>query len=413
MPFFGHRVVRAAFVMAVFGWGVGLYGPPVFLHAVIERTGWPLPLVSSAVTVHYLIGALVVAQLARLHGRFGVGPVAVAGALLASVGMLGWAAAREPWQLFVAAGASGAGWVGMGAVAINAVIAPWFVSTRPKALGQAYNGASIGGVVFTPLWVALIAQLGFVAATLAVGLTMLGVMGVLSRQVFSKTPQGLGQFADGQALASPPPAPGHRPAQGLPGVLLWRDRHFRSLAAGMALGLFAQIGLIAHLFALLVPVLGAQQAGWAMGMATACAIAGRSVVARLMRPGADRRLVAVTAYGVQIIGTLMLMVADGAQTGLILLAVALFGSGIGNATSLPPLIAQTEFAGQDVARVVGLIVAIAQGTYAFAPALFGLLLASSGGADVQVGSGSAGFFAAVAGVQAAAAACFWSARQRP
>ncbi|MFA1637595.1 hypothetical protein ACDY95_29385, partial [Achromobacter ruhlandii] len=42
--------------------------------------------------------------------------------------------------------------------------------------------------------------------------------------------------------------------------------------------------------------------------------------------------------------------------------------GIGNATSLPPLIAQAEFAREDAARVVPLIVALSQGAYAFAPA---------------------------------------------
>ena len=32
--FYGWRVVGAAFVLAMFGWGVGFYGPPVYLHAV-------------------------------------------------------------------------------------------------------------------------------------------------------------------------------------------------------------------------------------------------------------------------------------------------------------------------------------------------------------------------------------------
>ena len=36
LPFFGPWVVRSAFVLAVFGWGMGFYGPPVFLHAVVE-----------------------------------------------------------------------------------------------------------------------------------------------------------------------------------------------------------------------------------------------------------------------------------------------------------------------------------------------------------------------------------------
>src|SRR5215510_9331917 len=89
--FFGRRVVHAAFTLAVFGWGIGFYGPPVYLHAVIARTGWPLAWVSAAVTVHYLFGALVVAQLPRLHARFGVGATAVAGAGIATLGVLGWA----------------------------------------------------------------------------------------------------------------------------------------------------------------------------------------------------------------------------------------------------------------------------------------------------------------------------------
>ena len=51
----------------------------------------------------------------------------------------------------------------------------------------------------------------------------------------------------------------------------------------------------------------------------------------------------------------------------------MFGAGFGNATSLPPLIAQIEFIKDDVPRVVALIVGIAQGAYAFAPATFGLV----------------------------------------
>ena len=47
--------------------------------------------------------------------------------------------------------------------------------------------------------------------------------------------------------------------------------------------LFAQIGLLAHLFSLLVPALGPQLAGFATGGATAAAIAGRTLVGWLMQ----------------------------------------------------------------------------------------------------------------------------------
>jgi hypothetical protein len=69
------------------------------------------------------------------------------------------------------------------------------------------------------------------------------------------------------------------------------------------------------------------------------------------------------------------MLAGGGDVWLLMLGVALFGLGIGNTTSLPPLIAQAEFAGADVARVVALNTAISQAAYAFAPAAFGVLRA--------------------------------------
>ncbi len=37
--FFGWRVVAAASVLAAFGWGVGFYGSPVYLHAVLRDAG--------------------------------------------------------------------------------------------------------------------------------------------------------------------------------------------------------------------------------------------------------------------------------------------------------------------------------------------------------------------------------------
>jgi hypothetical protein len=176
----------------------------------------------------------------------------------------------------------------------------------------------------------------------------------------------------------------------------------------MALGLFAQIGLIAHLFSLLVPALGEQGAGLAMGGATAAAIGGRSLVGWLMPAGADRRLVASASYLVQVAGSALLIAAAGGDVPLLLLGVACFGLGIGNATSLPPLIAQVEFVREDVQRAISLIVAIAQGSYAFAPAAFGAIRALSpeAGSDVPL------VFAAAAGLQLLAIGSFLLGRRR-
>lgn len=371
--FYGWRVVAATFVLATFGWGIGFYSPAIFLQTLHETRGWSVTLISAAVTTHFLIGALVVANLPKLYRRFGVPVVTTAGAVALALGVLGWAHAAEPWQLFAATVFSGAGWVAMGAAAVNAIISPWFVRARPAALATAYNGASVGGIIFAPLWVALIAGIGFANAALLVGVLMVVVIACLSRLVFARTPDGMGQAPDGDAPGVPArslTAPDARP---LPGGLLWRDRKFILLALGMALSLFAQIGLLAHLFSLLVPALGAQNTGFAMGLATAAAIGGRTLVGWLMPPGADRRLVVSASIGVQCLGALAFFFAAGQSVPLLLLGVVMVGAGIGNATSLPPLIAQVEFVKEETGRVVSLIVAIGLGTYAFAPLAFGLV----------------------------------------
>lgn len=371
--FYGWRVVSAAFVLAVFGWGMGFYGPPVFLSVVREARGWPLTLVSTAVTVHFLIGAVTGAHLPASHRRFGAAKVTKAGALCLAAGVFGWATATTPWQLLVASALSGTGWGAMSAAAVNAIVSPWFVHTRPAALGMAYNGGSIGGVIFSPLWVAAIGALGFSNAAAAIGLVMALTMWVLADSLFSQTPQQMGLAPDGDLLGTPPTSVTSPAAKPLPGLLLWNDAKFLTLSAGMALGLFAQIGLTAHLFSLLVPSLGAQRAGLAMGSVTAMAIAGRTLLGWGMPFGADRRLVACAGYAAQLAGSLVLIGAAGTSVPLLLLGVVLFGIGFGNATSLPPLIAQIEFVEGDVPRVVALIVGIAQGGYAFAPATFGLV----------------------------------------
>jgi MFS family permease len=127
----------------------------------------------------------------------------------------------------------------------------------------------------------------------------------------------------------------------------------------------------------------------------------------LMPAGADRRLVGAMNYGAQVLGCCAFLAAGGSNVPLLLLGVLLFGMGIGNATSMPPLIAQTEFPKAEVVRVVALMTAVAQASYAFAPAVFGIIrdaTALNGSATVPV------LFATAAGFQVAAAIAYWVGR---
>ena len=400
--FFGWRVTWAAFTVAIFAWGISFYGPPVFLHAVHESRGWPIWLISTAVTCHYLCGAFLVANLPALHRRLGVGGTTRLGGVLTGLGVVGWALAQAPWQLFAATLVSGAGWAMTGAAAINAMVAPWFVRRRPAALSTAYNGASVGGILFTPLWVLLIAAWGFAGAAIAVGLTMAVTLSVLAGRFLSASPERLGQQPDGDAPAAVAarPASPHAP---LPGRSLWRNRRFLTLVAGSALGLFAQIGLIAHLFSLLVEPMGTQLAGFAAGLATVCAIIGRSLLGVLLSSGRDRRIAAALNAAIQVAGSFALLASGGTDVALLLTGIVLFGLGLGNAASVPAMIAQSDFSPADTARVVALVTACSQAAYAFAPAAFGVLR--------EISAGPQTLFLAAAAIQAASALVMLAGRQ--
>lgn len=371
--FFGWHVVAVSFLIAVFAWGLGFYGPAVYVNELVHTRGWSVSAVSGAVTVHFLFSALLVVFLADAHANFGVVAVTRAGAIAFALGVVGLAYADEVWQLYVASLFTGAGWSATSGAAINTFVSPWFDKKRALALSHAYNGASIGGVVFTPLWVWLIAQMGFGAAAITIGAIGASLLWLLAGYALRPTPASLGLSADNAATTtaidvtatlSQPVAPPRDRAQ------LVSDPRFLTLSIGFAIGIFAQIGLITHLVVRLAPVLGNFGAAASLSLATACAIIGRFGLAGLLGEHGRRKAAALN-FLIQASGVTLLILGS---TPLPLLAgCVLFGLGIGNLLSLPPLILQVEQPPVDVGRALALLTAINQMVFAFAPGAFGAL----------------------------------------
>jgi MFS family permease len=364
--FFGWSVAWSAFTIAVFAWGIGFYGPSVFLQSLHESQGWPISQISMAITAHFLLSAIVIAYLPEIHRRLGIAKTTFVGAAVTAVGLILWSSSREPWQLFVAAIPSAAGWAMTSGAALNGIVAKWFDRDRPMAIALAFNGASVGGVLFVPIWVYLIRSIGFPSAALLVGGCMVAVVAYLCVSFLAKSPDDMGLAPDGDESHQPARRPKPRRSR----TEIVRTARFITISAAFSLGLFAQIGLLAHLVARLTPEVGIEYAGLLVSLATVCAIIGRTVAGKWIGEH-DRRFAAAINFAVQIGGVLLLIFSSG-WVGLTLGCV-LFGLGIGNLTSFPPLIVQQEFDRQDVVTVVALIIAINQGVFAFAPAIIGAL----------------------------------------
>jgi hypothetical protein len=246
-------------------------------------------------------------------------------------------------------------------------------------LGHALNGASAGGILFAPFWAILIAAIGFTQAVVVIGCATIAVIWPLAAWYLRPTPASLEQLPDGDpAQPCTPPAryTDHQPARF---AALLSNRGFTTHSAGFALGMFAQVGVVAHLITRFEPLVGGVNAAGAVSLATASAVIGRVLLGMLLGD-ADRRLVAAGNFAMQACGVIVLAV--GTTAVVLVPGCVLFGLGIGSLLSLPPLIAQTEFAPTEVPRVVALVTAVNQAVFAFAPAIFGILREVSGGYTV-------------------------------
>src|SRR5712691_5322270 len=82
----GWLVVGAAFLIAFFGWGIGFYGPGIYLVALQQRHGWLTADIASAITTYYLLGATLILFAGGIFERFGARCVVSAGATAMACG---------------------------------------------------------------------------------------------------------------------------------------------------------------------------------------------------------------------------------------------------------------------------------------------------------------------------------------
>jgi len=374
--FHGWYVVACAFLIAVCGWGFGFYGPGVYLSALHAQHGWPTALISSAVTLYYLCGATWIIFVGDAIERLGPRRVVLVGACALALGVALLPEARAPWHVHGAFVVMSLGWATMSGAAINAIVAPWFEARRGLAISLALNGASCGGVLVTPLLVGLTTRLGFRDGLWVAVVAMLVAL-VPAIVVLRHRPEDLGLLPDGEARSgSGPLTRGSRsPADGWSRRRLLRTPAFLTISVPFALGLLAQVGFFTHQISYLLQFVGPQSASLAVSLTTMAAVLGRTVTG-LVVDRLDRRVVSAANFALQIAALGLAVLAETVPA--VFLACILFGLGAGNVITLPSLIVQGEFPREQFSRIVSLVVSINQFTFAFGPAMLGVLRDWSG-----------------------------------
>jgi MFS family permease len=367
--FHGWNVLAATFVMALFSFGLGFYGLTVYIATLQRLHGWSASAVSAPVTVYYVAGALLTTGIGDLYQRFGPRVVVAGGSVAMAGGIAALGVVTQAWQLYPAFLVMSVGWGAMSGAAINIILAPWWERRRGFVVSIAFNGATLGGVIIAPALIPLIGLLGFTRALATGALVLLVVLLAIAGGVMRRGPEELGLGPDGD------PGPRARAGPSAGRARHWRGNALRtwrfwSVSAPFALGLAAQVGVLTHLVAIVMPTLGAGGAARAVSVTTAAGVIGRLgtgvVVDRL-----NRRLVSSVTLAVQIGGLALLAWAPSA--GAVYAGCTLFGLGVGNLTTLPGLILAVEWPQERFSSLVGLVVGINQFTFAFGPSLVGVV----------------------------------------
>ncbi|HXW25943.1 MAG TPA: MFS transporter [Xanthobacteraceae bacterium] len=373
----GWRIVAAAFLVAVFGWGLGFYGLGIYLVALRDLHGWSTADIAAAITGYYILSAtLTFFFLGTAFDRYGTRRVVAVGTLAMGLGVAALTFVTRLWHVYAALAVMSIGCATMTGASISIIVAPWFDRRRGLAASLALNGASAGGLVMAPLLIFLIGRLGFAAALWSAAALMLVVLlPLLALIARPKRP-------DEHHWADRPPAAAQRADRSMPSdeppwnpAAVLRNPNFLTIAIPFALGLTAQVGFLTHQVAFLAPLIGTVAAGWAVSLTTFAAVAGR-LLTGLFVDRVDRRAVSCGNFLVQVLAMGVLMSTTSAP--MLFAGCFLFGLALGNLVSLPGLIVQQEFPKRDFARIVSMVVAVNQYTFAFGPALLGRLEQAQG-----------------------------------
>jgi predicted MFS family arabinose efflux permease len=362
----GWRIVAVCFLVATFGWGLGFYGQSVYLAELHRLHGWPASLISSGTTFFYLFGAGMVAFVSEAVRAFGprnclLGGIFAMAAAAAAIGQV-----TSPWQLYAVDALLAFGWAGTSLGVITNTLGLWFDKKRGMAISLALNGASFGGIIGVPLLVAAIGRFGFSGAMISAAIVMLVLMVPVILILVGRPPD---RGIAAELAAAEAPSGSQIRAQA------FRDVAFLTVSIAFALVLFAQVGFIVHLISFLDPVIGRERAAVAVALLTTMAVVGRvlfsTVIDRL-----NQRLASAISFASQAVA--LAIIINSRNEALLIAACALFGFSVGNLITLPSLIVQREFDPRSFGVLISLIAAINQMTYAFGPAVIGLLRDASG-----------------------------------
>ena len=171
--YYGWAIVAACAALMFVSVGVGYYGLAVYLGPLQELHGWSNAQVSLATGIYFAVAGPASALVGPRIDKHGPTRWLATGLILIGLASVGIGQVQAYWQLIALYALLAAGSGMSSGVAVNAIIARWFLHRRAWAMATASTGVSLGGVALSPINGFLIDRWGLDVATPAMGALIL------------------------------------------------------------------------------------------------------------------------------------------------------------------------------------------------------------------------------------------------
>jgi MFS family permease len=354
--FYGWWIVAAAFLNLFFVVGVIFYGFPVFYPAIVESLGFTRAQMTQGFLFGFLFAGLPFGLLAgAVIDRVGVRWVILSGVALTGISLFFIGSITTLWQYEILCIVEVLGYVLAGPISNQVLITRWFRLRRGRAMGYAYLGLGLGGVISPLLVDFLIRNIGWRHALQGIGSLLLVVLVPVGIWVTRSTPFELGLFPDGfNSFDAPSIAPDDRvsPSEGVAAAV--RTANFWLILAATTLVIGAIGAVIQHF------ILFLKDQGYSGTMASrfstvllASSLGGRVLVGYLADRFQKKNLMALFYL---LIGASTLMLGAAHLSTAIWVFALIFGFSMGADYMLIPLVAAECFGTTSLGKLLALIV---------------------------------------------------------
>jgi len=354
--FYGWWIVAAAFLNLFFAVGVIFYGFPVFYPAFVESLGFTRAQVTQGFLFGFLFAGLPCGLLTgAVIDRIGVRWVILCGVGLTGMALMLMGSITKLWQYEILCVMEVLGYVLAGPIPNQVLVTRWFHARRGRAMGYAYLGLGLGGVVAPLLVNFLIRTIGWRHALESIGLLILAILLPVGIWITRSTPADLGLSPDG---IDTPSATGSgledlvSPSRGVGAAV--RSASFWLILIGATLVIGAIGAVIQHF------ILFLKDQGYSGTTATrfstallASSLGGRVLVGYLADRFQKKNLMALFYL---LIGASILMLSAAHQPMAIWAFAVIFGFSMGADYMLIPLVVAECFGAASLGKLLALII---------------------------------------------------------